>query len=320
MTELPDLHTGQARREHGFLQPAAGQRIPFALLEGPRKGPCLLVTAGVHGSEFCAIEVALRLARIDPTTLRGTLLVLPILNVEGFKARSIYVMPQDGKNLNRMFPGRPDGSASEQLAHWLVTHVYPKVDAYIDLHGGDLNETLTPFSLFPKGSAPSKILATVLDLPFMVETAGEGYTMSAASRLGVPSILAEIGGNGLTDEADVTRLLSGIRRVMRHLEMIDGPPGSSPHHDGTLRDAPPRVVTLWTAFAPSDGLWYPLKPLACEVESGDLVGEIRDVFGSVLANMRSEASGTLLYHMTSLSVTRGEPLLGIGIPHESLAR
>jgi hypothetical protein len=94
MRELPDLHTGQARREQGFLQRAAGQCIPFALLGSARKGPCLLVTAGVHGSGFCAIEVALRLS----------------------------------------------------------------------LHGGDLNETLTTFSLFPKGNAPSKTLATVLGL------------------------------------------------------------------------------------------------------------------------------------------------------------
>jgi predicted deacylase len=108
----------------------------------------------------------------DPAVLTGMLLVLPVLNVSAFRQRSIYVMPEDGKNLNRMFPGKADGSTSERLAHWLVTSVYSQADAYLDLHGGDLDESLVPFSLFPNGSDASRELAGVFGLPIAVAAGG----------------------------------------------------------------------------------------------------------------------------------------------------
>ena len=307
MDQLPDFRMGRIRREQGFCSPVAGLEIPFTVVEGAEPGPCLLITAGVHGSEFCSIEAALRICRLDPEEIRGSVVVLPILNVQGFKARSIYVMPEDGKNLNRMFPGRADGSASERLAHWLVTEIYPQADAYLDLHGGDLDESLVPFSLFPAGSEASKALTTVFGLGIAVAAGGEGYTINAAGRLGIPSVLAEVSGNGLWSDATVTELTDGIMRVMRHLGMItrEVPPA---------RQAEPSVVTMWVPTAPSDGLWYPAKELAEPVATGEVLGEIRDVFGAVQAIIRSDKPGFMLYRLTSLSVNKGEALLGIATP------
>ncbi len=305
MNQLPPLVTGQARREQGHVTPFEGVEIPFFLIEGAAPGPCLLVTAGVHGSEYCSIEAALRLRAVSPEEIRGTLLVLPILNVRGFRARSIYVMPEDGKNLNRMFPGRSDGSASERLAHRLVASVYPQADAYLDLHGGDLDESLLPFSLFPSGHAASRALAAAFGLPIAVSAGGEGYTINAAGRIGVPSVLAEVGGNGLWDEAGVAQMGAGIRRAMHHLGMIDGPVAPAPQEE-------PHVVTMWVPAAPCDGLWYPAKDLDAPVATGENLGEIRDVFGTVLATIPSERAGFILYRLTSLAVNRGEALLGVG--------
>ena len=307
MPHLPPFRTGHARREQGHCTPVPGLDLPFTVIEGAAPGPVLLVTAGVHGSEFCSIEAALRMARLAPADLRGTLVVLPLLNPGGFRARSVYVMPQDGKNLNRMFPGRPDGTLSEQLAHWLVTAVYPEVDAYLDLHGGDLDESLAPFSLYPRGSAASKTLAAVFGLPVAVEAGGEGYTINAAGKLGIPSVIAEVSGNGLWDEAGVTTLTDGTLRVMRHLGMIDRavPP---------VPQAAPRFVTMWVPPAPVTGLWYPAVAVEETVAVGAVLGEIRDVFGQVLATVRSEQAGAILYRLASLSVNAGEALLGVGSP------
>ena len=305
---MPSLfRTGQARREQGHCTPVPGLDLPFTVIEGAEPGPVLLVTAGVHGSEFCSIEAALRLARLTPEGLRGTLVVLPLLNPGGFRARSVYVMPEDGKNLNRMFPGRHDGTASEQLAHWLVTAVYPEVDATLDLHGGDLDESLAPFSLYPRGSAASKELAAVFGLPVAVEAGGEGYTINAAGKLGIPSVIAEVGGNGLWDEAGVAALVDGASRVMRHLDMTDREGSPAP-------GAAPRFVTMWVPPAPVTGLWYPAVEVAATVAAGAPLGEIRDVFGTVLATVRSERAGAILYRLTSLSVNAGEALLGVGTP------
>jgi predicted deacylase len=307
MKDLPPLRTGRARTEHGFIRPIDDVEIPFGIVEGAEPGPCLLVTAGVHGSEFCSIEAALRLLKRPPEDVRGTLLVLPILNLRGFRQRSIYVMPEDGKNLNRMFPGRADGTTSERLAHWLVTSVYPQADAYLDLHGGDLDEGLAPFSLFPSASEASKALATAFGLPVAVAAGGEGYTINAAYRIGVPGIIAEVSGNGLWDEDTVGEMTAGIERVMHHLGMIAGLVPPAPQ-------AVPRFATMWVPKAPCDGLWYAAREIAETVAAGDLLGEIKDVFGTVLATIRSEKDGFILYRLTSLSVNKGEALIGVGTP------
>jgi len=243
----------------------------------------------------------------NPAEIKGTLLILPILNVEGFHKRSIYVMPQDGKNLNRMFPGKPDGTTGERLAHWLVTSVYPLADAYIDLHGGDLDEGLAPFTIFPAGCEKSQALAAVFGIPVAVAAGGSGYTIDAAHRLGIPSILPEVSGNGLWSEDTVSLLTDGIRRVMRTLGMVAGDVEEAPQK-------PLEVVTMWVPTASRTGLWYPRKELSEAVAKGDLLGEIRNVFGEVLASIHSEKDGFILYGLTSLSVNQGEALLGVGTP------
>ena len=246
----------------------------------------------------------MQLMQTKPEEIRGTPVVLPILNVEGFRKRNIYIMPQDGKNLNRMFPGKPDGTTSEKLAHWLVTEVFPKADAYIDCHGGDLDEGLAPFTIFPAGCEKSKALAAAFGIKVAVAAGGAGYTVDAAHKLGIPSILPEVSGNGLWGEATVPQMTGGIRRVMQHIGML---PGKAP---ATTLD----VVTMWVPTAPVTGLWYPKKDLGEPVAEGELLGEIKTVFGEVLASIRSEKTGFILYRLTSLSVNEKEALLGVGTP------
>jgi uncharacterized protein len=307
MKTLPPFRTGKPRIEQDYISPIDGVEIPFGIIEGTEPGPCLLVTAGVHGSEFCSIETAVRLLNRRPEEIKGTLVVLPILNVQGFHKRSIYIMPEDGKNLNRMFPGKPDGSTSERLANWLVTNVYPQVDAYLDLHGGDLDESLAPFTIFPNGCERSKALATAFGIPIAIAAGGEGYTVNAAYKVGVPSILPEVSGNGLWGEDTVGEMMDGVERVMHYLGMISGPVKPAPQEV-------PQFVTMWVPPAPFDGLWYAAKEISEPVAVGDVLGEIKDVFGKVLATVHSEKEGFILYRLTSLSVNKGEALLGVGTP------
>ena len=150
-------------------------------------------------------------------------------------------------------------------------------------------------------------MASVFGLPIAVAAGGEGYTINAAGKLGIPSVLAEVSGNGLWDEASVTQMTDGIFRVMRHLGMTFTNLGPPPQPE-------PSFVTMWVPTAPVDGLWYPAKDLSDPVEAGETLGEIRDVFGAVLATVRSEKAGSILYRLTSLSVNKGEALLGVGTP------
>ncbi|MEK7864160.1 MAG: succinylglutamate desuccinylase/aspartoacylase family protein, partial [Chloroflexota bacterium] len=119
---------------------------PYIALRGARGGPSVLITAGIHAAEYTGIEAAIRLGRtLDPTEVRGTILILPLLNRPGFYERSIYVNPEDNDNLNRLFPGDPKGTWGQRFAHRLLTEIIVKVEHAIDLHAGDLIEDLTPF-------------------------------------------------------------------------------------------------------------------------------------------------------------------------------
>src|SRR2546421_8506063 len=122
---------------------------PYVAIAGLVAGPTVLVTAGIHAAEYTGIEAAIPLGRtISPDSVRGTILILPLLNRPGFYERSIYVNPQDGDNLNRLFPGRPDGTWGERFAHRLLTEIVMQCDHGIDLHAGDLIEDLTPFVIY----------------------------------------------------------------------------------------------------------------------------------------------------------------------------
>ncbi len=234
MNALPAFRTGAPRVEQGYVQPLEGIDIPFTVIEGAMPGPVLLVTAGVHASEFCSIEAAVRLQQTRPEDIKGTLVILPILNLQGFRKRSIYIMPEDGKNLNRMFPGKPDGTLSERFANWLTSEVFPHADCYLDLHGGDLDESLMPFTIYPRHSEPSRALAIAFGLPIAIASEGKTHSISGASGLGIPSLLPEMSGNGLWGDDTVGELTAGIDRIMKHLGMIDrpvkpAPPGNARH-------------------------------------------------------------------------------------------
>ena len=119
------------------------------LINGNADGPALVVTGGVHAAEYASIAAALEFGRsLDPANLRGRVIVVPVMNMPSFTARSIYVCPLDGKNLNRVFPGNARGTASEQIADWVFRNVISQADYYVDLHGGDLIEALVPFTIF----------------------------------------------------------------------------------------------------------------------------------------------------------------------------
>src|SRR5438094_4589679 len=119
---------------------------PYFAVVGRQPGLKFLLTAGIHAAEYTGTLAAIRLGQgLDPRHVRGTIVVLPLLNVPGFFERSVYVNPEDGQNLNRAFPGRADGSWSERFAHHLLNDVVLHVDRAMDLHAGDMVEDLEPF-------------------------------------------------------------------------------------------------------------------------------------------------------------------------------
>ncbi len=226
MDHLPISETPSGTVSQGYVQLELDVtlELPFTVVRGAHPGPTLLVTAGIHGSEYASIEAAVRTARIDPQALSGTLVVLPIVNVPAYRARSIYINPIDRKNLNRQFPGEVDGTFSQQLAAWLTENAIRGADSFIDLHGGDMIEALTPFTIFANGDAKAHELANAFGIPLLISSDPGGMSIAAGFSNSVPTILAEAGGNGLWPEHDVQWLEQGVKRVMQHLDMLEGMP------------------------------------------------------------------------------------------------
>jgi predicted deacylase len=287
-------------------------RLPVIVLRGAQPGPTLVITAGVHGAEYAGIEAAIRAATsLDPAALRGTVIVVPVANPPAFAARSIGVCPLDGKNLNRVFPGQPEGTASERIAHTLVTQVIRRADAYVDLHGGDLHEALEPYVLYPRRAARevvarSRAMAEAFGLTYLVAAGLPGAAVEAASSAGVPAIQPEAGGQGILDERMVGLHLRGIHRVLSHLEMSESVTEAI--------SAPVPVSEFLWVRSSSAGLFYPLVSAGQRVAAGQVAGEIRDWFGERIASLPTPAAGVVLCVTTTPATNPGDPLFAIGVP------
>ena len=203
-------------------------------------GLAVLVTGGIHGSEYASIDAVMRLGTaLDPKTVKGQVLCLPVMNPSAFWERTAYVSPIDNLNLNRVFPGKAKGSFSERLAYHLVEKAIRGADAYIDMHGGDVPEALVPFNIYHETGnsevdAKSRQMAEVFGAPAVIVQRSHGAPVSGlayatAAGLGVPAMIAEDGGAGQYDSTIAERMLGGLENVLRSLEVIPG----------TLRNLPP---------------------------------------------------------------------------------
>lgn len=311
--KLGELSAKAGERVYGTQElniDGTATKIPVFLINGAHDGPTLAITGGIHGAEYASIEAALRLAHsLDPAKLHGRVMVLPIVSMQAYKARSIYIVPMDGKNLNRQFPGDAEGTASEQLAHWLTFNVIKQANYYVDLHGGDLNEALVPFTIFQKAgdeatNAKSLELARVFGIKYVVGSDVKGSTISAAAALGIPGILPESGGQGIWEPHHIQTLSDGLDRVMAHLKMTEG----------TAPKAAETVMMNQFVWLRSehDGCYYPDVHVGDLVSVGQQVGRVADFEGNTLQSLQSPISGAVLFVVTTMAINQGDPLLAVG--------
>lgn len=120
--------------------------LPVTIIKGKEKGPVFTIVAGIHGYEYPPIIAVQELLKeIKPENIKGSLIIIPIANVESFQKRTPFVNPLDQKNLNTAFPGLEKGSPTEQIAHLITKEIIPNSTIFLDIHGGDANEDLLPF-------------------------------------------------------------------------------------------------------------------------------------------------------------------------------
>jgi predicted deacylase len=293
-----------------------GTRIPVSVFNGAKPGPTLALIAGTHGSEYTSIVALQRVrARIDPARLAGAVILVHMANPTTFYGRRIYFGP-DGKNLNRVYPGQADGTLSQRIAHAITTQVIAPATHVVDMHCGDGNESLRPYSYWqvtgdPAIDAAGKRLALAFGLDHIVidrERPADPnrtlYTSNTAVRRGKPAITVESGGMGLTDEPSVHAQEAGALSVMADLGMLEAP---SVRVEKPLFVDRSQVVT-----SPATGVWHPAVEKMQSVATGTLLGRLTDPFGNLLHELRAPFAGEVLYVVATPPVSEGEPLAFVG--------
>ncbi len=315
---LGTLHAG-TRQVHSVTLPGsalADEPRTVISITGNQPGPVVFVNAGVHGGEYPAIETVIRLSKsIDPSSINGAVVLMPVLNVPAFWKRSMFVCPVDNQNPNRLFPGDPNGSYSEQMVYALTTEFVAQADCYIDLHGGDMVEELVPFSICRRGDdevdRKSLELAKIFGLPYVlmvdrpIQVAKGSMSFVAGAERGVPSFIAEAGGVGRLQLDAVEQLTDGVLRVLAHLGVTDRQIGQA--------DEPTTLSLFQWLYSEHAGMFYPSVQTNDEVAEGQIIGQIGSLSGDTLEVIKSPISGRVLFTTTSPAVTENGLLMGIAI-------
>lgn len=282
-------------------------KMPLSILTGVEKGRTVLVTTGLHGSEFPGTLAMIELLReIDPQTVRGRIIALHPVNTQAFRARVAMILPEDGVNLNRVFPGRPDGGASERVA-WRVTEFQDMADFYLDLHSGDLHEELIPYVYFPGlGDEAvievSRAAAKVLNVPYMIRSSSSTGAYNSAALRGTPSLLMERGGGGACRRVDVDLYKKDLLNVFKHLDVLPG----QPELPVTEPVEPAGIIYLESRH---NALWRCEVAAGEEVKAGQKLGDILDYFGNVLETYEAERDGLVFFRLQTLSANTGDILI-----------
>ena len=293
--------------------------IPYVNVIGEAgEGPHLTGIAGVHGTEYTSIAAARELlAELRPAQLSGTVTVAPLINLPAFWARTPFVVPLDGKNLNRSFPGDPRGSAAERIAAAVTEELIRGSDYVIDLHAGDLPEALEPFVFYDASPVEreARELALAYGLGHMVRQSSDGRTVTgstsaAAADLGIPSFTAESGECGILARDAVERHLRGLRNVLRQLRLLPGDTVAFDRpveHDG------------WIWMRTTDaGWWQPAVATGASVAEGDLLGTVSPVIGGTPTPVIAPAAGVPLFITSSPAVGADGLLLGLARPTKAI--
>ncbi|MCH2033382.1 MAG: M14 family metallopeptidase [Tenacibaculum sp.] len=298
--------------------------IPITVFCGIQDGKTLGITAGIHGYEYPPIIAGQKLIKsINPKSLKGVVILVQIANIASFQKRSPFVNPIDNKNLNRMFPGKKNGTISERIANFITKEVISKSDYFLDIHGGDASEDLMSYSAyysnssFPNTSLEGKKMAESLLFENIVvfDTNGKSYMKKSlpslycsaeAFKRGIPSVDIECGGLGKAENKSINQIESGVLNLINHLDMtIDtSNPKFNPYYNYINERAYHK--------SSYNGIFYANKKAGDFVSKGMKVGNITDYFGNIQETINAKSDGIILIITGTPPVNKNETILVLG--------
>jgi len=278
---------------------------PVLVLNGAQPGPTLCLTAAVHGDELNGIEMVRRVMHdLSPDTVSGAIIGIPIVNVQGFRRGSRYL--PDRRDLNRYFPGNPDGSAAARIAHSFFVNVVAKCDALIDLHTGSNDRANLP-QIRADLRDPDVVTLTqgFGSMVILHSTPAAGTLRYAATRAGIPSVTLEAGGPSQLELNEVRHGVKGIETLVNTLGMIK--------KRSLWRDPEPVYYRSSWVRADNGGILLADVSLGSTVRKGDLLGTINDPMSNARTELRSPYSGRIIGMARNQVVMPGFAAFHVGI-------
>jgi len=281
-------------------------KLPYIIINGAGDGPTVTVLSGVHAIESAPVEATLRVVgSIEPEELRGTLVVLPVVNTEGFHARKPYGNVLDNLNQNKVFPGDPEGTITRRVAHAVFESFVSKSHYLVDCHSADLGEDATRL-IFIFRTDDEELTRRMVEMArcfrcdFIETTNIAGNTGEAVNLYGIPCVMTESGTPFHIREEDIRFHQEGITNLLRHLGMLEG--------DAILGDPPvdPPTRRLWSEHA---GIWRRKVEAGQRVKEGEKLGEVLDLLGEVRQVAEAPFDGTVSFLRIHYSVNQGDTLL-----------
>ncbi|MEX2356080.1 MAG: succinylglutamate desuccinylase/aspartoacylase family protein, partial [Thermaerobacterales bacterium] len=292
--------------------------IPFGVVKGVEDGPTVGITAGIHGCDNAGIEGAARLfQQLDPQSINGTVICVPVVNMPGFIDQTPYVGAVVGPNVNRLVPGSMSGAVEHRLAYKLFHDIALRCDYLLDFHGADRGEEQFPNVItFLTGDENSDAQALSLAQAFGTEYirlnqykgTPSVYLGEAKSR-GIPGLFVEIGGEGRYDEADIQMYIEGTLNVLGHLGMIDRE--YRPLETFDRQKTVPFPEGGRNINAREGGVYHPQLRTRDTFYKGDILVKITDIWGETLEEHAAPCDGIVRKHPTARVAKAGDTLMSL---------
>jgi predicted deacylase len=301
--------------------------VPLTVINGTRPfpgdgaPPGVAVFGGTHGNEYEGQVAVARLCRdLDPAQLSGLVILMPQLSETACRAGT-RSSPEDGVNMNRAFPGDAHGTVSSRIAQFVTTQVFPRVRVVLDMHAGGREAVYPVCTSFhpladPDQHAETAATAMLFDTPFVFIYSSEmasGLLTDQAEAAGKVTVGGEFGGGEAISPRGIRHVYQGIRNVLRHYRMIDGPV----ERIDASRGSPPRLVEAPSLEdyrpCPRTGVWEPVLLPGADVRSDELIGRLHDFDGHPARahEVRAHRDGVLIASYLGARPTRGATLFVI---------